>query len=56
MEDGHRKNVLDRVNPAKREAMRKIILGAAFAAPAIASFSLDGLTLSKAYGQVANQS
>jgi hypothetical protein len=44
------------VNPSKREAMRKIVLGAAFAAPAIASFSLDGLTLSKAYGQASNAS
>lgn len=36
------------MDAAKRETLRKLILGAAFAVPVVASFSIDGLTLSKA--------
>jgi hypothetical protein len=36
------------VDAAKRETLRKLILGAAFAVPVVASFSIDGLTVSKA--------
>jgi hypothetical protein len=36
------------VDAAKRETLRKLILGAAFAVPVVASFSIDGLIISKA--------
>jgi hypothetical protein len=32
------------VDAAKRETLRKLILGAAFVVPIVASFSIDGLT------------
>jgi hypothetical protein len=32
------------VDAAKRETLRKLILGAAFVVPIVASFSVDGLT------------
>jgi hypothetical protein len=37
------------VDAAKRETLRKLILGAAFVVPVVASFSIDGLTVSKAH-------
>ena len=36
------------VDATKRETLRKLIHGAAFAVPAVVSFSIDGLTLSRA--------
>ncbi|THD50175.1 MAG: hypothetical protein E7774_00060 [Bradyrhizobium sp.] len=32
------------VDTAKRETLRKLVLGAAFVIPVVASFSIDGLT------------
>jgi hypothetical protein len=37
---------LESVDAAKRETLRKLILGAAFVVPVVASFSIDGLTSS----------
>jgi hypothetical protein len=34
---------LESVDAAKRETLRKLILGAAFIAPVVATFSIDGL-------------
>jgi len=36
------------VDAAKRETLRKLILGAAFMIPVVATFSIDGLAISKA--------
>jgi hypothetical protein len=41
------------VDEAKRETLRKLILGAAFVIPAVASFSVDGL-VSSAHAFVSN--
>jgi hypothetical protein len=41
------------VDAAKRETLRKLILGAAFVVPVVASFSINGLTLSKAQASYA---
>jgi hypothetical protein len=38
------------VDAAKRETLRKLILGAAFVVPVVASFSIDGLTSAAAGG------
>lgn len=53
IENGKR---LDSVDPSKRELLDQIARGAAFAAPIVASFAMDGLTISKAQAQVANGS
>lgn len=44
--------VLEKVDPAKRSFVRKLVKGTAFAAPVVASFSLDGLTIGDARAQV----
>jgi hypothetical protein len=43
-------DALAAVDAAKRETLRKLILGAAFVVPIVASFTVDGLT-SKAYAE-----
>jgi hypothetical protein len=40
--------VLEAVNPARREFMKKLLAGAAFAAPIVATFSIDTLTANAA--------
>jgi len=42
------------VDEAKRETLRKLILGAAFVVPVVASFSVDGLVSSAHAGCVSN--
>jgi uncharacterized repeat protein (TIGR01451 family) len=42
--------LLDRFNPNRRDFMRTLVLGTAYAAPMIASFSMDGLTNPAAAG------
>jgi hypothetical protein len=37
--------ILDKVDPGKRDFVRKVIKGTAFAVPVVASFSMDGLTI-----------
>lgn len=46
----------DAIDPSKREMLDRIVKGAAFAGPVVASFALDGLKISKAQAQVANGS
>ncbi|THD50173.1 MAG: hypothetical protein E7774_00050 [Bradyrhizobium sp.] len=43
---GDVESALASVDAAKRETLRKLILGAAFVVPVVASFSIDGLTSS----------
>jgi hypothetical protein len=51
--DGER--VVNSVDASRRDFLRKIIAGAAFAPPLIASFNLDGLSLTDAEAQISNQ-
>ena len=44
--------VLEHVNPARREFLKKLLTGAAFAAPVIATFSVEALMPEPAYGVV----
>ena len=39
---------LDRVDEGKRSALRKIVLGTAFAAPVVASFAINGMMVTPA--------
>jgi hypothetical protein len=47
---------LESIDEAKRETVRRIVLGAAFAIPVVASFAIDGLTVNPAFAAVSNQS
>jgi hypothetical protein len=44
------------IDTAKRETLNRLITGTAFVAPVVASFAMDGLTVSKAQAQPANGS
>jgi hypothetical protein len=44
------------IDVAKRETLDRMVKGAAFAAPIVATFAMDGLKISKAQAQVANGS
>jgi hypothetical protein len=41
---------------AKRRTLTKLALGAAFVTPVVASFSMDGLTISRVHAESANGS
>ena len=41
---------------AKRRTLTKLALGAAFVTPVVASFSMDGLTISRVHAETANGS
>ena len=47
---------LDGLDAAKRRTLTKLALGAAFVTPVVASFSMDGLTISKVHAETANGS
>jgi hypothetical protein len=42
---------LDRVDEAKRSSLRKIVLGSAFVAPAVASFAINGMMVTPAMAE-----
>ena len=42
---GPEDRVLEKVNPDRRSFVRKVIIGTAFAAPVVSSFSMDGLSI-----------
>ncbi len=44
------------IDASKRETLDRMVKGAAFAAPIVATFAMDGLKISKAQAQVANGS
>ena len=52
--DDLKTEALERVDPDKRDFIRKVATGTAFAVPAIASFSMDGLTLNRANAETSN--
>jgi hypothetical protein len=47
---------LDGIDESKRRTLARLGLGAAFVTPVVASFSMDGLTISKVHAQTANGS
>lgn len=55
MTDDTRKAV-DAIDPAKRDTLDRLVKGAAFVVPVVASFAMDGLKISRAQAQVANGS
>ena len=49
MTDGNRaENVLEHVAVSRRESMRKLLITGAYAAPAVASFTLAGMSVAEA--------
>jgi hypothetical protein len=53
------KNTVDAlagVDEAKRATLTRLLTGTAFVAPVVASFAMDGLTISRAQAEVANGS
>jgi hypothetical protein len=49
-------DALTGVDEAKRATLTRLLTGSAFVAPIVASFALDGLTISKAQAAIANGS
>lgn len=47
--------ILSRVDEGKRDAMRSLVAGTAFAVPMIASFSMSGLKVNEANAYTGNQ-
>ena len=47
---------IDHIDASKRESLDKMIKGAAFVAPIVASFAMDGLVVSRAQAQASNGS
>ena len=47
---------MDGLDAAKRRTLAKLALGAAFVTPVVASFSMDGLTISKVRAETADGS
>ena len=43
--------ILERVDPSKRAFLKRLVVGAAFAAPFVVSFSMDGLSVYDAHAQ-----
>lgn len=50
------KDALHGIDQSKRRTLMRLGLGAAFVTPIVASFSMDGLTISKVHAQTANGS
>jgi hypothetical protein len=46
--------VLAHVDEAKRSSLRKLVIGTAYAVPAIASFALSGLSVNEAHAYTTN--
>jgi hypothetical protein len=49
------RDVLERVGVNRRDFVKRIVLGTAFASPVIASFSMSGLSAASAAAQTSNQ-
>ena len=48
--------VLRDIDESKRRTLTRLVLGAAFVTPVVASFSIDGLTISKVHAAVVDGS
>jgi len=44
--------LIDRIDESKRASIRKMVLGAAFIVPTVASFSLNGLAINEAHAAI----
>jgi hypothetical protein len=55
-ETSKQEKALDGIDASKRRTLLRLGLGAAFVTPIVASFSIDGLTISKVHAQAANGS
>jgi hypothetical protein len=55
-ETGTKDDALKGIDEGKRLTLRRLALGAAFVVPVVASFSMDGLTISKVHAAAANGS
>ena len=55
-EDRKKEEALDGIDESKRRTLMRLGLGAAFVTPIVASFSMDGLTISKVHAQSVNGS
>jgi hypothetical protein len=51
MTDGNDRDVLDRLDPDRRDFLKKVIVASAFTVPTVASFSMDGLSVYEAHAQ-----
>lgn len=51
MADSDVDRVLEHVDPSKRAFLKSLVVGSAFVAPLVASFSLDGLSVYEAHAQ-----
>jgi hypothetical protein len=49
MPDENVERILEAAEPEKRAFLKQIIVGTAFAAPLVASFSMEGLQLNEAF-------
>jgi hypothetical protein len=55
-ETGKQEKALEGIDETKRRTLMRLGLGAAFVTPIVASFTMDGLTISKVHAQAANGS
>jgi hypothetical protein len=55
-EKSRQEEALAGIDESKRRTLARLGLGAAFVAPIVASFSIDGLTISKVHAQAATGS
>jgi len=55
-ETSKKEEALKGIDESKRRTLVRLGLGAAFVTPIVASFSIDGLTISKVHAQAANGS
>jgi hypothetical protein len=55
MTDMNRRSI-EAFDASKRETLDRMVKGAAFVAPIVASFAMDSLKISRAHAQVANGS
>ena len=55
MDDKLDKKLLEKIDESRRSALKKLILGSAFAVPVIASFSMGGLGVVEAHVAAPNQ-
>jgi hypothetical protein len=55
-EKSSQEEALEGIDESKRRTIRQLGLGAAFVTPVVASFSIDGLTISKVHAQSINGS
>jgi hypothetical protein len=55
-EKSRKEEALDGIDESKRRTLMRLGLGAAFVTPIVASFSMDGLTISKVHAATAHGS